>query len=89
MCNMKTNVIIIALLIFGTLICCWYFSGTRENYGGAIKRIQRIPKNTCYSLCDQYYGRCMQEFQYVDAGSCKVRHSNCMATCRYTDFQRL
>lgn len=88
---MQTYAIIIAALIFGTLMCCWYFSkkSVVENYGGAIKNIRRIPKNTCYALCDQYYHRMMQEFQYVDAGNCQRRYTNCIATCNYSDFHRL
>ena len=90
--------IIIVLLIIGTIWCCLTFSkgylkksfGTiREHYGGAIKRIHRIPKNTCYDICRQYYNRCMAEFQYVDAGDCARRYNNCLATCDYTNFHRL
>jgi len=89
---------LVIVLIIGTILCCVYFSrgyskgfskGHREHYGGAVKRIHRIPKNTCYSLCGQYYRRCMSEFQYVDAGDCGRRYNNCLAVCDYSNFQRL
>lgn len=87
--------IIIVLLIIGTIWCCLTFTKgyfrtpLREHYGGAVKRIHRIPKNSCYGICRQYYNRCMAEFQYVDAQACAGRYNNCLATCNYTDFHRL
>ena len=85
--------VILAVLVIATIICCVYFSNRKsrviENYGGAVKRIHRIPKNSCYNICEQYYRRCMAEFQYIDAGDCARRYNNCLSVCNYTDFHRL
>ncbi len=60
-----------------------------ERFGGPVKRIRRIPRTTCYGICEQYYNHCMSQYQYVDAGDCARRYQNCTATCNYTDYHRL
>jgi hypothetical protein len=58
----------------------------RENYGGPVKRIHRIPLNTCYDICKQHYDVCMAQYQYIDAGNCSTRYEACKNICRYSDY---
>jgi hypothetical protein len=64
-------------------------SNSRENYGGPVKKIQRIPLSTCYGLCQQYYDGCMAQYQYIDADDCERRYKSCLNVCRYSDYQRM
>jgi hypothetical protein len=86
-----TLCLVVLIVIF--LVCAWssreYF---RENYGGPIKRLRRIPKNDCYRICGQHYTACMAPYyqgRLVDAEMCQRRRDNCISVCNYSDFQRL
>ena len=86
MCDSK--LIIIAILL---LLCLVYFNtnNIRENYGGAVKKIQRIPKTTCYNICEQYYRSCMNSYAHVNAYGCATSLHNCKMECNYSDFHRM
>lgn len=75
--------IIVALLLLIML------SSTTENYGGPVKRIHRIPLNSCYNICGQYYDNCMAQYQFIDAMDCSRRRTNCERVCQYSDYQRM
>jgi len=79
-------IVILLLIAFWVY---WKNAKIRENYGGPIKKIRRIPKNTCYDICGQYYRDCMSRSWSTDAGLCDNRYRNCVAQCNYTDFHRL
>ena len=87
---MKGYIILgVVLLIIFSL---WFFRSKRENYGGPVKRIRRIPKGDCYALCGQYYEACMAphyEGRLIDAGMCMRNRDNCISVCNYSDFQRM
>lgn len=78
--------ILIIVVVIGVILLC---KPKIEGYGGPLKRIHRIPKNQCYALCGQTYRRCMEENQYINAGTCDSLYKNCVAVCNYSDFQRL
>ena len=88
-----TGAFIFLLVIIVLIFVLWFsIPSSRENYGGKIKRIRRIPKENCYRICGQYYEDCIApHFQgrYIDFGDCQRRRDNCIAVCNYSDFQRL
>lgn len=81
---------IVILITIGAVIYT-YNKPRKEGYGGPIKNLRRIPKTTCYQICHQYFNDCMQKNGRVDGSyhNCKTRHNSCIATCTYSDFQRL
>lgn len=81
--------VVVGTIIIVFLLFLLMKANTKENYGGPVKRIHRIPLNTCYDTCQQYYSNCMAQYQYIDATDCSRRYENCMSVCRYSDFQRL
>ena len=83
--------VILAIVIFFIVICLLSMDGVeaRENYGPVKGNIRRVPRTTCYGICEQHYKRCMNEFKYVDAGSCENRYRNCNSVCEYTDYHRV
>ena len=81
--------VIIVMTIFIVILLIYFFStGKLEGYGGPIKNIRRIPKSTCYNICQQYYDRCMAEFRGVDAGVCYRDRDACINVCNYTNYHR-
>ena len=89
---MCKNVIIIVVVIALIYVVWCLTYKKREHYGGPVKRIRRIPKETCYQICGQYYNDCMKphyEGRLIDAEACMGRRNACVATCNYSDFQRL
>lgn len=82
------SAILVVCLLVGLLMWKWN-SSHRENYGGPVKKIQRIPLTTCYGLCEQYYTGCMAQYQYIDADDCERRYKSCLNVCRYSDYQRM
>lgn len=82
--------IILVLVLCVCVIACMYRK--RENYGGPIKNIRRIPKSDCYRICGEYYTNCINRYQqgrYVDVGDCQRRRDACVSVCNYTDYQRV
>jgi len=62
-----------------------------EGYGGPIKNIKRIPKDTCYNLCDQYFNNCMRMNRYSEGSffACDRARESCISTCNYSSHLRL
>lgn len=86
---MWTLAVIIILVI---VVCICLFTKSKiERYGGPIKQTRRIPKDTCYDMCLQYYRKCINDFQYVPSGgyTCQRNYDSCIAMCNYSDFHRL
>lgn len=81
--------VILAIVVIIVLMVVFFPKNSRENYGGPIKRIRRIPRTTCHNICGQYFNNCMAQYKYTDAGLCDRRYWNCIAQCDYTDFHRL
>ena len=87
--------LLIALLLVGLLIFliatgknC--LTGSRENYGGPVKKIRQIPFQNCQAICNTYYERCMQDFGDIAADQCWRRFKeNCPSECYYSYRQRL
>lgn len=84
---MNWIIIVFVLVFIGIVI--YLFQSNKEYYGGPIKRIRRIPQNTCYNLCEQNYQYCMNQFGYINALYCSNKLQNCKHVCDYTDYQRL
>jgi len=82
-------IILMVILLVLFIVYLWNKSHTRENFGGPVKNIRRIPKNDCYGICNQYYNNCMAQYQYNDAGECKRRLDGCISQCNYTDYHRM
>lgn len=80
-------IVIIFLIIF--LWCL--FTNKHEGYGGPVKVIRRIPKNTCYALCESYYNQCVSDYArtQITGDDCRRRYDACVIECNYTDYQRL
>ena len=86
-CQMEVAwiVIAVAIVVFLILMC----SSKKEEYGGPVKRIQRIPKNACYGICGQHFNRCTAEFSHINADWCSKKYYACRNVCNYSDYQRL
>jgi ABC-type maltose transport system permease subunit len=82
-------VVVISIIFVVILIILFCKNNNSTEYYGQMKNIRRIPKNTCYNNCKQYYNQCMSQFQYIDAGSCSTRYWNCISTCENTDYHRV
>ncbi len=68
------------------------FTGSKEYYGGQIKKIRKIPFNDCARICNTYLQDCLSKYQYNDAGWCQQRfgeHGTCVSECYYSNFQRM
>lgn len=90
--NQKIIFVVVALVTVSVVYFFWRGIPKSEGYGGPVKRIKNIPKNDCYSLCDQYYNDCISphfEGRYVDFSLCIRRKQACISNCNYTDFHRL
>lgn len=78
------------MLAVGALFFVFMFyrnkKSSREYFGGKIKNMKRIPKTTCWKLCDQYYVDCMSKYGGLDAGYCQTRQSSCVNVCNHQDF---
>lgn len=81
--------LIIVIFVFALFVIWLWNKSRREKYGGPIKNIRRIPKNTCYNMCNQNYNECMGRYAYVDADYCSRWWTSCRATCQYTNYHRL
>jgi len=88
MCSTQILILVFVLLVF-ILLFINIIRSKREYYGGAVKRIHKIPKTTCYGICGQHYQRCMAENQYIDADYCRGRYNNCVSVCNYSDYHRM
>lgn len=83
---MNITIVIVLVLI---LVVVLMMSNKKEGYGGPVKKVQRIPRQTCFNICGQYYNRCLNEFGHIDSFWCQSRYNACKNQCIYSDFQRL
>ncbi len=86
---MNNKILYIVLVVVAALIAFLYYRKihpTREHFGGKIKNMRRIPKTTCWKICDQYYADCMSKYGGLDAGFCQTRQASCVNVCDHQDF---
>jgi len=81
-----TAMLIVAL----AAVCLFKFVKPRENYGGPVRNIKKIPFNDCQRICNTYYQGCMQDYASLDSEWCRERFGeNCVRECYYSSSQRL
>ncbi len=73
-------IIAVVIIVFLILTC----SSKKEKFG-PVKNIQRIPLNNCYTICDQYWDRCMREFSNVPGNWCNTRYHSCINICNHSN----
>ena len=78
---------LIAILVLSFVAIAWWAcKNNKEHFGGKVKNMKRIPKTTCYGICDQYFSDCMVRYGGLDAGYCMTRQNSCKRVCDYSDF---
>jgi len=81
---------ILIALVFAVLFC--FFRNTKENYGGKVKKIRKIPFNEGARICATYYESCVRESRGEDAGFCYKRFGpggTCESELYYSNYHRM
>jgi hypothetical protein len=76
----------------GVFILMYSLLWTKENYGGKVKKIRRIPFNDCARICEGYKRDCLSKYSGTDAGWCHERfgpQGTCVSECYYSYSQRM
>ena len=80
----------ISLIVIIAIVLTIVTKNKRENYGGPVKKIRRIPRTECHNICEQYYRDCMSKYGHIDAMYCQnTIYTNCIRNCDYTDYHRM
>jgi hypothetical protein len=88
----KVAILIVVILLVLMFSMAGSRSYGRENYGGKIKNIRKIPFNDCQRICDTYLKDCLSKYGSNDAMWCHERFGQmgtCVSECYYSNYQRL
>ena len=83
------------LVILGIVLAVLLFlaiQGTKEYYGGQVKKIRRIPFNSCAQICNGYLRKCLADnYSTGDTMWCHERFGSqgaCVSECFYSNHHR-
>ena len=85
----------ILLIVLGCIVLIFLYicmSKTRENYGGKVKKIRKIPFNDCVRIINTYLVRCLEDNKYGDPGFCYERfgpRGTAIQECYYSNYHRV
>lgn len=68
------------------LVLCLTFP-KRENYGGIVKNVRKIPMSDCYQRCDIWAANCARD-RPGDEYRCRQMGEACRAECYYSNSHR-
>lgn len=88
---MDTARSILIILVVVVSVCILSLVGTKEYYGGKVKKITKIPFNDCVRICKTYLSACLEDNKYADPGGCYRRFGTggtCETECVYSNYQR-
>lgn len=89
---MQTAGVILVLFAVIGLLALFVSYGSRECYGGKIKKIRKIPFNDCVRIAKTYHDACVASSRGEDAGFCDRRfgpNGTMVQECYYSNYQRM
>lgn len=80
------------IIVAGLVLLSYYYYDrqikSKENYGGPIKNVRKIPITTCYKICDNWAYHCERD-RPGNYGGCATQRNACRSECYYSNSQRM
>lgn len=78
----------IIIILIVVILLYYLLRENSENYGGPIKVIRDIPRNTCYHICQSNFHNCAKGVKNIGLGEtdCQQRYKDCLHTCVYKNL---